>query len=255
MIDIHCHILPGLDDGAKHTADSVQMAKEAVLHGIHTIIATPHHQNGKYTNTKNNILIEVNRLNKRLEEEDIPLTVLSGQESRISGDMVEGIKNGQLLCLNETSCYIFLELPSNHVPRYTQQLLFDLQLEGYKPIIVHPERNKELIENPNILYELVKKGTLTQITAASIVGKFGKKIQRFSQDLIEHNLTHFLASDAHNTTSRGFCMAESINEIDKTYGNNMVYFFMENAQTLIQGGNVIGDVPTRLKKKKFLGLL
>ncbi|MDL4838950.1 tyrosine-protein phosphatase [Aquibacillus rhizosphaerae] len=254
MIDIHCHILPSVDDGAKHFEDSIAMAKQAVNQGIDTIIATPHHLNGSYENYKIDIIEDVKSLNARLAEEKIPLTILAGQETRINGEMIDGLERGHLLPLNETSGYLFVELPSNNVPRYTKQLLFDLQLYGVKPIIVHPERNKELIENPDILYEFVKNGTLTQVTAASVTGKFGKKIKEFSHQLIESNLTHFVSSDAHNTTTRGFCMQDANNEIKETYGSSMVYYFMENAQLVANGELIVGDVPDRVRKKKFLGL-
>ncbi|RCW77379.1 tyrosine-protein phosphatase [Saliterribacillus persicus] len=253
MIDIHCHILPGIDDGAKHTEESVRMAKAAIAQGIDTIIATPHHLNGSYTNTKQDILQMVDSLNNRLQEENIPLTVLPGQETRIYGEMIADLEVGALLPLNETSGYLFVELPSNHVPRYTKQLMFDLQMQGIKPIIVHPERNKELLENPNILFDLVRDGTLTQVTAGSVAGKFGKKIKKFSLQLIESNLTHFIATDAHNTTSRGFVMQEANSVIKDEFGSSMVYWFMENTQFLINGENVVGEAPEKIKKKKILG--
>ena len=255
MIDIHCHILPGVDDGAKHTEESVQMAKAAVSQGINTIIATPHHLNGTYDNYKDDIIDAVNDLNNRLQDEDIPLTILPGQETRINGEMVTDLENGELLPLNESSQYLFVELPSDHVPRYTRQLLFDLQVKEITPIIVHPERNKELMENPNILYDFVKNGTLTQVTAASVAGKFGKKVKKLSLQLIEANLTHFIASDAHNTRTRGFVMQEAHTIIKKEFGASMVYWFMENAQFLVNNDNVIGEPPERIKKKKFLGIL
>ncbi|GAE95228.1 manganese-dependent protein-tyrosine phosphatase [Gracilibacillus boraciitolerans JCM 21714] len=154
MIDIHCHILPGMDDGPKHIEESVEMAENAVSQGINTIIATPHHLNGSYDNYKPDIITAVAQLNDRLQADNIPLTILPGQETRINGEFVTDLENNQLLPLNETSSYLLVELPANHVPRYTKQLLFDLQLQNIKPIIVHPERNKEIIENPNILYDL-----------------------------------------------------------------------------------------------------
>lgn len=254
MIDIHCHILPGVDDGAKHMTESIEMAKSAVSQGITTIIATPHHLNGSYDNYKIDIIEAVKQLNEQLQAEDIPLTILPGQETRINGDMLADLEDGHLLPLNETSGYLFVELPSNHVPRYTNQLMFDLQVQGVKPIIVHPERNKELMENPNILYELVRDGTLTQITAASVAGKFGKKIKKFSLQLIESNLTHFIASDAHNVTTRGFAMQEAHSVIKSAYGTSLLYWFMENSQLLAEGELVVGESPVRIKKKKILGL-
>src|SRR5690625_4311909 len=201
MIDIHTHILPSVDDGAKTEEDSLEMAKQAVEEGIHTIIATPHHKNGRFENVRENIMTYTNILNELFQSEGIPLTLLAGQETRINGDMVEDLKKGEILPINDTT-YVFVEFSASHVPRYAKQVLFDLQVAGYKPIIVHPERNEELIEHPNRLYDFVRNGALTQITAGSLIGKFGKSIQRFTQQLIEANLTHFIASDAHNTTTR-----------------------------------------------------
>ena len=99
---------------------------------------------------------------------------------------------------------MLIEFPSSHLPRYANKLLFDLQVQGIVPIIVHPERNREIMENPDRLYNLVKEGALSQLTGTSVTGKMGKKIQKFSFDLIQTNLTHFIASDAHNTTTRPF---------------------------------------------------
>ncbi|WP_138419849.1 tyrosine-protein phosphatase [Aquibacillus sediminis] len=255
MIDIHCHILPQVDDGAKTIEDSIAMAKEASIQGIDTIIATPHHLNGAYENVTLDIMENVRILNERLLEQEIAVTILPGQETRINGEMIDDLERGDVLPLNVTSGYLFVELPSNHVPRYTKQLLFDLQMYGVKPVIVHPERNKEIMEHPNILYEFVKNGTLTQVTAASVIGKFGKKIHKFTHQLVEANLTHFVASDAHNTTTRGFCMLEASEEIKSVFGMVKANEFIENAQYLIDGATVIGDVPQPIKKKKFLGII
>jgi protein-tyrosine phosphatase len=254
MIDIHCHILPNVDDGADSLEASFNMARQAAEEGIRSIIATPHHNNGHYNNTKQQILKHTVNLNEALKEAHIPITVLPGQETRIYGELLEDYEKGEILTLNDGGKYVFVELPSNHVPRYTEKLLFDIQMIGLTPIIVHPERNAELIERPDHLYQLVKKGTLTQVTASSVSGYFGKKIRRFSHQLIEANLTHFISSDAHNTTNRGFKMTEAFDEIGSEYGMDMVYLFKENAELLVQGKTVMKEMPGRVKKKKFLGL-
>ncbi|UJL45823.1 tyrosine protein phosphatase [Virgibacillus sp. NKC19-16] len=253
MIDIHSHILPGVDDGAKTEADSLAMAKAAINEGIDTIIATPHHRNGQFENDRQMILTNVSILNDLFVDEDIPLTVLPGQEVRINGDMIEDINNGELLALNNTK-YLFVEFPSDHVPRYAKQMLFDIQVTGFTPIIVHPERNRELLEHPSRLYEFVRKGALTQVTAGSVVGKFGKSIQKFSNQLIEANQTHFIASDAHNTTTRGFLMDEAFQDVKKTHGADYFYMFYENSQLLVGNMNVNRMEPEMIRKKKFLGL-
>ena len=253
MIDIHSHILPGIDDGAQTIEDSIKMAKTAVNEGITSIIATPHHKNNQFNNLKSSILTKVNELNTVLKQENIPLTVLPGQEVRIYGEVVEDFYKGDILTLNHTK-YLFIEFPSSSVPRYAERLLYELQTEGIIPIIVHPERNKELLEKPELLYQLVKNGALTQVTASSLVGYFGKNVKKFSEQLIEHNLTHFLASDAHNIHNRTFKIDEALDMIEKTFGLDYIYLLKENAELLVRDKNIIKEIPKRIQKKKFLGI-
>ncbi|KKK38889.1 tyrosine protein phosphatase [Mesobacillus campisalis] len=253
MIDIHCHILPGIDDGAQTIEDSLEMARRAVQEGITAIIATPHHNKAGYVNPKEEIVRKCKELNDILQSENLPLEILPGQEPAIGGELIEDFENKRLQTLNGTQ-YLFVEMPSSQVPRYTERLLFDLQLKGIVPIIVHPERNRELLENPELLYQLVKKGALTQLTAGSLTGRFGKKIRTFSFDILNSNLVHLIASDAHNITTRAFHLQAAYEEIKKTYGTDMQYLFMENAELLVEGQNIYKEMPQRVKKKKFLGI-
>jgi protein-tyrosine phosphatase len=253
MIDIHCHILPGVDDGAQSLSDSIAMAKKAVEQGIHTIVATPHHKNSRYENSKKPIIDRVKKLNEAIRLEKIELEVIPGQEVRIHGEMVEGYQLGDILTVNHTP-YVLVEFPSNHVPRYTEKLFYDLQMKGLIPVIVHPERNQEIIERPDVIYKMVEKGALTQITASSVCGDFGKKIKNFSLQLIEANLTHFIASDAHNITNRGFKMREAFAVIGKKYGSDFVYMYEENSALIIEGKHVYREEPERIKRKKLFNL-
>ncbi|WP_010677050.1 tyrosine-protein phosphatase [Bacillus timonensis] len=254
MIDIHCHILPRLDDGSKDLDESIEMAKLAVSEGITKIIATPHHKNRDYDNPKEKILQKVEILNSALSQHKIPLTILPGQEPRIYGEIIEEYENGEVLTLNDGGKYLFIEFPSGHVPRYSEQLLFDIQLKGLTPIIVHPERNSEIIENPDLLYKFVKNGVCTQITSSSVTGHFGKKIKKFTLQLVESNLTHFVASDAHNLSSRPFRMSDAYSELVKEFGVGVEYFFKENAELLVEGRTVLRENPEKIKKKKLFGL-
>ncbi|MBN8235131.1 tyrosine protein phosphatase [Halobacillus kuroshimensis] len=254
MIDIHSHILPGVDDGAQTIEESIQMAEAAVADGITTIVATPHHKNGAYDNYKHDILIQVAELNRTFQEQGIDLEVLPGQENRIYGEMVQGLEVDEILAIDDKTKYVLVEFPSSSVPRYAEQLFFDLQVAGYSPVIVHPERNKQLIENPDLLYSFVKKGAYTQVTAGSLCGHFGKKIKKFSEQLLEANLAHLVASDAHNTKTRGFCMKEAYEGLSKKFGNDMVYLLMENAEDVLVGKVLAADPPKHIKKSKLLGL-
>lgn len=250
MIDIHCHILPKIDDGPSNIELSLAMARQAVQEGITHIIATPHHRNGHFDNVKADILIEVQKLNERLQQENIPVTILPGQETRINGEMLEDYENGNILTLNDTNRYVFVEFPSNDVPAYTSHLFFELKMKGLIPVIVHPERNRAIIEKPDRLYRLIKDGSLSQVTASSIVGKFGKKIQEFSLKLIEHSLVHFIASDAHNITSRSFHMREAFQEISKEFGIDAADEFQTNAERLMNGEDIYINEPIEIRRKK-----
>lgn len=253
MIDIHSHILPNVDDGASTVEDALNMAKLAVDEGITKIIATPHHRNGTFSNRKQDILKRVNEFNHLLRSKDIPLEVLPGQEPRIYGELLDDFDKGEILTLNHTN-YLFVELPYNHIPKYVEQLLFEIQVNGLIPIIVHPERNTEVRENPEKLFRLVKNGALTQVTASSLTGHFGKKIQKFSMQLIETNVTHFIASDAHNVSTRSFHIKESLSKIHQEFGIEAVYYFQENAELLVRGQCIYKQEPVQIKRKRFLGL-
>ncbi|RST74193.1 tyrosine protein phosphatase [Siminovitchia acidinfaciens] len=250
MIDIHCHILPKVDDGPDDVRDSLEMAKMAAGEGISTIVATPHHQNGSYHNVKADIIQKTRDFNEYLKTESIDIKILPGQETRIYGELLEDFEKGEILTIAQSSMYVFVELPSSHVPRYTEQLLYDIQIKGLIPIIVHPERNSELMEQPDKLYKLVKNGAATQVTAASLTGYFGKRTQKFTEEIIEANLTHFIASDAHNTVSRSFKMAEAQELLKKKFGTDTLFMFMDNAESVVADQHIFREIPSRIKKKK-----
>jgi protein-tyrosine phosphatase len=251
LIDIHCHILPGVDDGSAEMKESLNMAKKAVEAGITHIFSTPHHLNEKYVNVKSDIIYRVVRLNESLQQNNIPLTIHLGQEVRIHRDIFTSLEKEEILTLDDNGTYLLLELPSGRVPTYTQEVIYELLLKGITPIIVHPERNKELIENHKLLFELVQEGALTQLTSGSIIGNFGKSIQSFSKKIIEHNLAHFVATDAHNIDSRGFSLKHAYETITKAYGIQRTFYFKENAEQLLKNQSPTVENPVPFKKKIF----
>jgi len=254
LIDLHCHILPGIDDGAKTMEDSLEMAQAAVDEGITHIVATPHHMNRNWINDKQKVQQLVGEVQNVLNQQNIPLTLFPGQEVRIHGDILDNMDKNDIQFIDEQEQYVLIEFPTATVPTYTERLFFDMQSKGVTPIIVHPERNHEIADDPDILKNLVEKGALAQLTAVSYTGGLGNKIQKFSKQLIDANLVHFIASDAHNTTSRPFYMKEAMGLLEKEYGKTKVDNFHEVTRQLVNGDVVITPTPKKIKKKRFFGL-
>lgn len=254
MIDLHCHILAGVDDGAKTIEDSLNMARLAVEQGITHVLATPHHKNRNWNNEKEKVVKLVKELQKEIDDHNIPLTIFPGQEVRIYGEILQDIKEDKILFIDEQRQYLLIEFPTSNIPTYTERLFYDLLSEGITPIVVHPERNREILEHPNRLKTLIDKGALAQLTAASYTGGFGKQIQKLSEQLVEANLVHFIASDAHNIGNRAFHMEEASDKLRKEFGKSKVNEFSQVTKDLVNGEVVVAPTASLIKKKKFFGL-
>lgn len=254
MIDIHSHILPGIDDGARSLEDSLAMAELAVAEGITHILATPHHKNGKFENRKHDIVKLVRILQDELDSRNIELNIFPGQEVRLYGEILADIKKDEILFTDEDNHYLLIEFPTMSIPHFAESLFFQIQQSGVIPVIVHPERNQEIIDNPNRLFEFIERGALAQVTASSYVGIFGKKIAELSSQLIEANLVHILASDAHNTRGRAFHMKEAFTRLEKEFGKEKVLEFQQTAKDLINGDYIQPNSPLevkRIRRKRF----
>lgn len=267
MIDIHNHILFGIDDGAQTQEDTIEMAKAAELEGITDIIATPHHKIGVYDNYGPKIKSLTEEVNQLIQAQGIPVTVHASQEVRIYGDLVEDLKRGQALTLKENSPYVLIEFPSHEVPIFTEQLFTKMALEGYIPIIAHPERNSELQKNPNKLAQLIELGALAQVTAGVVCGYLGEYSKQCAEMMMDHRLIHIVASDAHNVTTRNYYLKEAYEAIEVKYGAEAVQKYKENAEKVLAGEKIRYISPIEVekedtvekpakkkKKKKFLGI-
>ncbi|MEB8262726.1 tyrosine-protein phosphatase [Mammaliicoccus sciuri] len=251
MIDIHNHVLVGVDDGPANEEEAIALVKQAHEQGITTIAVTPHHLHTRYNNTFHSVQAGIDRLNSIKEISELNIQLLPGQEIRITDKIFEEIENQNIKGINDSK-YLLIELPSNEVPHYTKKLLFELQTKGFIPIIAHPERNKAIAKNINILYELVNNGALSQITASSLTGELGKNIQKISIQMIEHHLVQLIASDAHHADRRPFGFDRLFNQskLDDQYITQL----LRNNELLIQDKDVIRERPIEFKKHKFFGL-
>lgn len=230
LVDIHNHILPGLDDGAATVEQSLMLIANAAANGINHIIATPH-LDETYKNKSSIVYARVRGMNEQLIEHNIPVTLYAGMEILLN----ESILDNNLLTLANSGKYLLIELPINHFPPYLLDVLYKLQLKGLIPIIAHPEKNPFLMKNKEKVREIVARGALLQITAGSVLGKNGRKIKAFSKMLLKGQLVHFIASDAHSLRHRPFLLGNAYEYIESIYGTALVNYFKENAQHVLKG--------------------
>ena len=250
MVDLHCHLLPGIDDGSKSMAISLRLAKEATENGVTHALLTPHHMNGRYVNHKKDVLRLTQEFQQQLKDHQIPLTVFPGQEVRINGQLIQALDNDDILFADENNRYLMLEFPDDDVPHYTNQMVFELQQRGITPVIVHPERNTKIMAHPELLYQLLEKECLSQITVSSYVGTFGKKVEDFSRQLIENGQGYVFASDAHDLPGRKYEMRQAFDKLRQEFGNELADQYARNARAIINGDNVPLNTIQPLKKKK-----
>lgn len=197
MIDLHCHILPGLDDGPDNLDGAVKIAKAAVKEGVKTIVATPHCYNGVFCSTANLIDEGCRRLNEELVARKVPLHVLPGSEIRITNETVQLWEENKLVGINGNRHILLLELPNLFILEGINLLIRRLVDKGIQPIIAHPERNPVVLKQPEVVDSLIYHGALMQITAGSLMGDFG----RYSEDCAERmclaDQVAIVASDVH----------------------------------------------------------
>jgi len=219
VIDLHCHILPGVDDGSRSLEESLSMARTAVEDGIHTIVATAHTLNGVYVNPAKEIALRVNALKKVLARRQIQLNLFAATEVHACPHMVERIKDGDAGTINRSGKYVLLELPSQTIPGGIKDEIFSLKLKGITPIIAHPERNASIRNDPEILYDLVTMGALSQVTAMSVTGGFGVEVRQSTETLLKRRLCHVIASDAHSADTRPPVLSPAVHEAAEILGS------------------------------------
>ncbi|MFZ2631252.1 MAG: CpsB/CapC family capsule biosynthesis tyrosine phosphatase [Desulfosalsimonadaceae bacterium] len=212
MIDVHCHILPDLDDGPSDFGESLEMARIASRDGIYKIIATPHVSDGKYSFT--DISKRVEQFNRLLKKNRIPLLVYPGAEVSMGLDPAMFPK----YTLNNTN-YILLEFPHDHLPSYAEKILSWLCSKGLRPVIAHPERNYSVIRAPEVLLKLLNNNIHVQITAGSLTGDFGVDIQYCADFLLDSGKVDIIASDAHSREFRTPVLAKAVAIAANRIGN------------------------------------
>lgn len=204
MIDIHCHLLPGIDDGPATLEAALALARACVADGITHAVLTPHLLAGRWENTRSRIGAEHARFEKALQTLKIPLQLAWAGEVRLGAEVLDWLAQGELPLLGgeDGPRCLLLEMPDGQIPLGADKLVLALRRQGITPVIAHPERNRAVAEQPERLRPFIEAGCRTQLTAASVVGQFGSRAQGACEALLERGWAHCVASDAHNLTGR-----------------------------------------------------
>lgn len=207
MIDLHCHILPGIDDGAADLDMSLAMAEIAAADGIRISACTPHIYPGMYENDTAGIRAGMAKLQHELTSRGIPLRLVPGADVHLQPGLVEGIRAGNIPTL-AGSRYLLLEPPHHVAPPRFEDSLFELQAAGYVPVITHPERLTWLADHYEKFEHAFKAGVWMQVTAGSLTGRFGKPAKYWGERMLDEGMVHILATDAHEARRRPPLLAE-----------------------------------------------
>jgi len=250
MVDLHCHILSGMDDGAKSFEESIAMAEMAIADGITHVVATPH-ASPEVRFDYGNVKRSAEELQKAVGDR---LKLATGCDFHLNPENLATLKKDPSpFCIHQKD-YLLVEFNEFAIPPQSDQTLYELQLAGLRPIITHPERNGILRAQPERLEKWVRNGCYGQVTGGSLIGAFGSNLQTTSIEWIARGLVHFIASDAHNTKARPHKLRSAYELVQKEFGQEKAEaLFVENPLAAFEGRG-LPHVPevdgAELKRKK-----
>lgn len=253
MIDLHTHILPGLDDGSENLSDSLEMAELALEGGVDTLIATPHsNQVGRFENYASQELEQVfQQFQRALVREQLPLKVYLGMEIFASEDMEEKIRQGKLIGLNRSRYYL-VEFSFDEEPGIIGDCLEQIFAAGGVPLIAHPERYFCVQDYPVLVYEWLKMGCFAQINKGSMFGRFGRHAAQAAKVLLQNHLVTCVASDAHSPYMRTTYMGDARAYLSDQFGDDEMHRLMvENPGRILRNAEIPAHGRLPEKKRKI----
>ena len=237
MIDLHSHVLPNLDDGAKNLEEAVEMCRMAAGDGIRILAATPHFRPTVYENGQENILLAVARLQQELDRKGIFLKLVPGVDIHVSPEVFLFLEQNPRLLFGGR--YALIEFPAQSIPPSIEDFFFRMRLKGITPILSHPERNAEIQNNMRILEGMVDKGVVVQVTAMSLTGEFGDYIGVNAVRMVKSGLAHLIASDAHSPRHRVPILSRARRILEELVGHEKARMMLEETPRKILQGDVI----------------
>lgn len=230
MIDLHCHYLPGIDDGSQSMADSLDLARASVADGITHAAMTPHIHPGRYENNRSSVIASTNQFRAALAGAGIPLQIFPAGEVRLSVEIIDLLEQDELPFLGTLNGFriLLLEFPYGQIPVGSEKLAHWLLSQQIRPLIAHPERNKVIMHNVEKVAPFIEMGCLLQLTAASLTGEFGPAAQDCSVLMLERRWVSVIATDAHNLTHRAPRMTPARNWLieqgGQAWADELTYF-------------------------------
>lgn len=259
MIDIHSHIIFGIDDGSKDEVMSLKMLQKAVASGTTSIFATSHLLQAAHNHAWQDFLVGAERLRQLASEHNLPLAIYSGCEVFMDLDLLDIIAENGSFCLNgdawdaARASYILVELPMYFIPNYADDFWYELRLKGVVPILAHPERYTELMAKPDLLLRWRREGLLLQCNISSFAGSFGAQAEQAAKLLLANGMVDFVGSDAHRDSGRDTDMRAGAAVIRELAGEAVLQQLTQiNPQRIIDGIPLKVKAPQQLiaKEKK-----
>lgn len=248
IIDLHCHILPGLDDGIELLEDAIEACNIAQKEGIEGIVATPHMREGFFDVSPAEARESLSTLQKQIAQREIEIELFLGAEVHIASHLPEKVKDGSVLTLNDTKKYLLLELSYQQYPIEFENVLFSLKVSGITPILAHPERVRYFKDDMERVARAVQLGALTQVTSSSILGHFGEDIRRYSIELAERGLMHIIASDSHDIHYRPPAILKACDEMVKIVGEKEATAMIKDRPSAVVHGEEL-EIPSKVSEK------
>ncbi len=242
MIDLHSHYLYDVDDGARTLDDSMRMLRTAVEDGVTKMVATPHQRHPAGYHVEPELARErLMEIRAAVEAEGLSLELGLAAEIHFSEDIPEGIESGMLLPYSEDGRYFLFELPVTTIPGNINDVIFSMQMAGHFPVLAHPERNFEVMENPKIARDLRDRDVLLQVTARSITGEFGRKSEKAARKLLKWGVVDIIASDAHNPERRPPGLSDAVKQASRLVGPDRAQRMVtETPDRILKGETVYG---------------
>jgi protein-tyrosine phosphatase len=261
MIDLHCHMLPGIDDGAKDLATALQMARLAAEDGVGVVACTPHIYPGMFENDTAGILRAIDALQSAIDAEGIALKLTIGADAHVTPELLSRLKAGTVPTLGNNTRYFLLEPPHHVAPPRLDEFVFNLLAAGYVPVVTHPERLSWIESHYSLFGDLVRQGAWMQVTAGSLTGKFGPAAQSWGERMLDEGLVHILASDGHSPRGRPPLLSAGRDAAARWVGDEEALHLVNTRPAGILDNRAPGDLPAlpersgRRKRGGWLGRL